>query len=146
MASSSTSGVARSPQDNNRCRIPPPPIAISQCTAAFFRPAPNSQSKRASAENSDTGQRDSCDSAMTGLLLERGANAGEVLWMVARQGVKLATIGLGVGLLAAFLVTYTTRLPDWEQLLEQPDRLEIDLPDEISGQAWDVILVDAPAE
>jgi putative ABC transport system permease protein len=40
-----------------------------------------------------------------GVRMALGANSTEVLWMVARQGLTLATIGLVAGLLAAFLVT-----------------------------------------
>jgi putative ABC transport system permease protein len=40
-----------------------------------------------------------------GVRMALGANSSEVLWMVARQGLKLVVIGLGVGLLAAFFLT-----------------------------------------
>ena len=62
-ASSRTSGVARRLQDSKRCSRLPPPIAINQCTAAFFRPAPINHKNRASAENRETCHRDSWDKA-----------------------------------------------------------------------------------
>jgi putative ABC transport system permease protein len=40
-----------------------------------------------------------------GVRMALGANAGEVVWMVAGHGLRLAAIGLGVGLVAAFLLT-----------------------------------------
>jgi hypothetical protein len=42
------------------------------------------------------------------------------------------------------LVEYGTVLDDWPTLLHQPDRLGLDLPDEVTATPWDVILVDAP--
>ena len=59
-ANCSTSGVVRRPHDRSRCSRLPPPTAINQCMAALRRPAPISHSKSASAENTGTGQRDSC--------------------------------------------------------------------------------------
>ena len=43
------------------------------------------------------------------------------------------------------LVEYNTELGHWESLLQQPDLLVLDLPEEIADQRFDVILVDAPA-
>lgn len=58
-------------------------------------------------------------------------------WAVAVQS-KLATS-------AVHVVNYGTRLSDWRQLLRRPAKLEMDLPAEVTGRKWDVILVDAPA-
>ena len=40
---------------------------------------------------------------------------------------------------------YGTTLSQWESLLHNPDLLGLDLPEQISGQHFDVILVDGPA-
>ncbi len=43
------------------------------------------------------------------------------------------------------LVTYDTQRSQWQRLMESPAKLEMaDLPPEIAGTYWDVILVDAP--
>jgi hypothetical protein len=47
-------------------------------------------------------------------------------------------------ILEAYLVNYGTKRTDWEMLLEEPLKLQIDLPPAISKTKWDVILVDAP--
>ena len=44
-----------------------------------------------------------------------------------------------------YLVQYSTKLSDWQSLLNCPDRLEIKLPDAVTSRRWDVILVDGPA-
>lgn len=41
-------------------------------------------------------------------------------------------------------VTYGTVASDWERLLEQPDLLAQGIPESVSTQKWNVILVDAP--
>ncbi|MGE0846589.1 MAG: glycosyltransferase [Flavobacteriaceae bacterium] len=43
------------------------------------------------------------------------------------------------------LTEYGTGISDWVSLLDDPDRLALDLPAEISSRQWDVILVDGPA-
>ncbi len=45
----------------------------------------------------------------------------------------------------AFPVTYNTRREDWRSLRESPSLLDMDLPDEVEKDKWDVILVDGPA-
>ncbi|MGO9029423.1 MAG: glycosyltransferase [Acidimicrobiales bacterium] len=42
-------------------------------------------------------------------------------------------------------VEYGTRLAEWESLLHAPDLLELDLPEGVASQQFDVIVVDAPA-
>ena len=44
-----------------------------------------------------------------------------------------------------YLVQYSTKLSDWQSLLNSPNRLEINLPDAVTSRRWDVILVDGPA-
>jgi glucuronoxylan 4-O-methyltransferase len=40
---------------------------------------------------------------------------------------------------------YGTRQKDWKILLDTPALLESDIPDKLSAEKWDIILVDAPA-
>lgn len=40
-------------------------------------------------------------------------------------------------------VTYTTTKPDYLNLLDTPEKLHLELPEDIQGK-WDIILVDAP--
>jgi hypothetical protein len=44
----------------------------------------------------------------------------------------------------AYAVSYPGNITRWREVLEQPDRLEVDLPPEVAGTRWDVILVDGP--
>lgn len=46
---------------------------------------------------------------------------------------------------SVYRVDYGTRRPEWFSLLNDPARLALDLPEEISSRRWDVILVDGPA-
>ena len=43
------------------------------------------------------------------------------------------------------LIDYKSKLSEWSLLLHRSDRLELDLPEAISGKRWDVILIDGPA-
>lgn len=43
-----------------------------------------------------------------------------------------------------FLVDYMADIKDWNLLINKPAELEMDFPDEVSSQRWDVVLVDAP--
>jgi hypothetical protein len=43
------------------------------------------------------------------------------------------------------LVTYDSELPQWQKLLDHPEQLQIELPDEVTASHFDVILVDGPA-
>ncbi|MFA5155570.1 MAG: polysaccharide biosynthesis domain-containing protein [Patescibacteria group bacterium] len=47
--------------------------------------------------------------------------------------------------LEAYLIKYTTRIDDWRELLEQPEKLSISLPPAIAAGCWDLILIDGPA-
>lgn len=44
----------------------------------------------------------------------------------------------------AHLVRYATRRPAWRELLEQPERLAMELPGAVADTGWDVVLVDGP--
>ncbi len=41
-------------------------------------------------------------------------------------------------------VSYDTKLKDWREIIESPEKLEMTLSEEIIDTSWDVILVDAP--
>lgn len=45
---------------------------------------------------------------------------------------------------SAYHVDYKTRRKDWKELIDSPELLDIELPEEVNNQKWDVILVDAP--
>jgi glucuronoxylan 4-O-methyltransferase len=47
--------------------------------------------------------------------------------------------------LNVFTYTYETERHEWEDLLDRPDELEMDLPESVLKRSWDIILVDAPA-
>ncbi len=42
-------------------------------------------------------------------------------------------------------IKYKTRLKEWKLLLDTPEKLEMSLPEHITSEKFDVILVDAPA-
>lgn len=44
----------------------------------------------------------------------------------------------------AYTVNYPCNITQWEVMLDQPKQLAVDLPPEVSGEEWDVILVDGP--
>ena len=46
--------------------------------------------------------------------------------------------------LEAYPVSYPCNITEWEDVIDKPDRLAMDLPGEITGNKWDVILVDGP--
>ena len=47
--------------------------------------------------------------------------------------------------LEVYLIDYGTHLEDWRKLIDQPKKLTLELPSEIGGVPWDMILVDGPA-
>jgi len=44
----------------------------------------------------------------------------------------------------AYPVSYPCNITQWKKVLDQPEQLALDLPEEITAQKWDVILVDGP--
>lgn len=44
----------------------------------------------------------------------------------------------------AYLIKYSTRLFQWKDILGNAERLEMQLPERVTGTAWHVILVDGP--
>jgi hypothetical protein len=45
----------------------------------------------------------------------------------------------------SYLVTYNTKITEWEVLLDEHSLLAVDLPPQITGTKWDVIVVDGPS-
>ncbi len=45
----------------------------------------------------------------------------------------------------SYFINYTTKISEWEELLDKPDKLQVKLPEKIINTRWDVILVDGPA-
>lgn len=45
----------------------------------------------------------------------------------------------------AFFIHYASRRTEWKMFLESPASLDMPLPDPVSKERWDVILVDGPA-
>lgn len=46
--------------------------------------------------------------------------------------------------LEAYRVSYPNNITQWQELLDQPEKLKMELPSEITNYKWDVILVDGP--
>ena len=44
----------------------------------------------------------------------------------------------------SYLVSYTGKITEWKEMINQPEKLTADLPQEVAGVKWDVILVDGP--
>ncbi len=46
--------------------------------------------------------------------------------------------------LESYLVSYPNKITEWKEMINSPEKLTADLPREVAGQKWDVILVDGP--
>jgi len=46
--------------------------------------------------------------------------------------------------LEAHKISYPGNITQWQELMDKPEKLEIELPSGIANQEWDVILVDGP--
>jgi len=57
---------------------------------------------------------------------------------------KSICVRVGTFLLKAKLLLTPCNINQWRELMDQPGRLELKLPEEIQLQNWDVILVDGP--
>lgn len=44
----------------------------------------------------------------------------------------------------AYQITYPLNITQWKEVLDQEEKLALELPSEITSQSWDVILVDGP--
>lgn len=44
----------------------------------------------------------------------------------------------------AYPICYPLNITQWREVLEHPERLQLDLTSEVNGNKWDVILVDGP--
>src|SRR5437899_2344203 len=69
---------------------------------------------------------------------------GRTVFLEDNVGWRRAVLGRHPGL-TAFAVRYTTTRPEWQALLDQPDRLRLELPAPVREGDWDVVLVDGPA-
>ena len=47
--------------------------------------------------------------------------------------------------LEAYKVEYNTKREDWKNLIDKPDQLILNMPDELKKVSWDVIIADGPA-
>ncbi len=47
--------------------------------------------------------------------------------------------------LKAYKMDYDTKRSEWKELLNHPEKLMLELPQEIAGTKWDAIFVDGPA-
>ena len=53
-------------------------------------------------------------------------------------------ITLKYPLIEAYQISYPCNITQWREVLDKPERLAIELPQNIAGDKWDVILVDGP--
>ena len=44
----------------------------------------------------------------------------------------------------AYLVDYDSRIEQWKEIIDKPEKLQMDFPEQVANTMWDVILVDAP--
>ncbi|MEI8175113.1 MAG: hypothetical protein WCG28_04145 [bacterium] len=47
--------------------------------------------------------------------------------------------------LEAYKIKYDTKREDWKNIIDRPDQLIINIPNELKKISWDVIIVDGPA-
>jgi uncharacterized protein (TIGR01627 family) len=88
-------------------------------------------------------------------LLVFGCGNDSALWeRVNKEGTTLfleddpgwaSEIGARLEHAQVCVVKYDTELNQWESLLQRPESLPLDLPEELAGRRFDVILVDGPA-
>lgn len=46
--------------------------------------------------------------------------------------------------LEAYKISYPVNITQWQELMDKPEKLKVELPSGIKNQSWDVILVDGP--
>ncbi len=71
-------------------------------------------------------------------------NAGGRTVFLEDQASWRAKVAAAHPALETHLVTYATRLGQWEALLESPRQLAMTLPETVAAERWDVVLVDGP--
>ncbi|MFM1877058.1 MAG: hypothetical protein RL266_2795 [Bacteroidota bacterium] len=87
-------------------------------------------------------------------LLVFGVGNDSLFWMNANKGGRtvfieddefwLRKIQKRIPGIEAYLVNYDTKLEQWKELLESPEKLKMDFPGDVSKLNWDVVFVDAP--
>ena len=89
-----------------------------------------------------------------GNLLIFGVGNDSLFWMNSNIGGRtvfiedddfwLRKVKKRVARIEAYLVDYDSKIEDWKEIIDKPERLEMDFPKEVADTKWDVILVDAP--
>lgn len=89
-----------------------------------------------------------------GNLLIFGVGNDSLFWMNSNSGGRtvfiedddfwLRKVKKRVARIEAYLVDYDSKIEDWKEIIDKPERLEMDFPKEVADTKWDVILVDAP--
>lgn len=89
-----------------------------------------------------------------GNLLIFGVGNDSLFWMNSNSGGRtvfiedddfwLRKVKKRVAGIEAYLVDYDSKIEDWKEIIDKPERLEMDFPKEVADTKWDVILVDAP--
>lgn len=87
-------------------------------------------------------------------LLIFGVGNDTQFWMNSNSGGRtvfiedddywLRKVKTRVPKIEAYLVDYDSRIEEWKEIIDKPERLEMVFPKEIENTKWDVILVDAP--
>ena len=91
---------------------------------------------------------DSCN------LLIFGVGNDSLFWMNSNSGGRtvfiedddfwLRKVKKRVAGIEAYLVDYDSKIEDWKDMIDKPEKLEMAFPKEVANTTWDVILVDAP--
>ena len=74
-----------------------------------------------------------------GKLIKKGKTSSEEVVKAHLRRIKEVNPEINV-----IKVGYTTRMKNWEKLLNKKDRLMMKLPDYIKSTVWDVVFVDGP--
>jgi uncharacterized protein (TIGR01627 family) len=87
-------------------------------------------------------------------LLIFGVGNDSWFWMNSNSGGRtvfledddfwLRKVKKRVARIEAYLVDYDSKIEEWKEMIDKPERLEMNFPDEVANTSWDVILVDAP--
>ncbi|MBL4587435.1 MAG: hypothetical protein JKX84_10330 [Flavobacteriales bacterium] len=87
-------------------------------------------------------------------LMVFGVGNDSLFWMNANYGGRtvfieddefwLKKIKKRIEGIEAYLVDYDTKIETWKSLMEQPELLKMDFPNDLSSVKWNVMFVDAP--